>query len=195
MASIEIPEKFFDGGSVTGEMVMLKSGKSVSKICQIYQAWRNMIDRCYSDRYRKRGSYKGVTVCSEWMTFSNFKNWTIQQDYIGKQLDKDIINPSRIIYSPDTCAYVMKITNKFCQDHKDRILSSKVGVFKRGKVMFQASCRNPISGKREWLGTYETKHLAIEAWLKRKYEIALILSEMESDCRVKSALLSRYSKF
>jgi hypothetical protein len=42
-----------------------------------------------------------------------FKKWMEQQDWDGKCLDKDIIAPGSKLYSPETCAFVLKATNLF----------------------------------------------------------------------------------
>ena len=66
------------------------SGKSY--LCSIYSRWQGMLERCYSKKYQVLSkTYSECTVCEEWLTFSNFKTWMEQQDWKGKQLDKDII--------------------------------------------------------------------------------------------------------
>lgn len=63
--------------------------------CMFYRTWRGMIKRGYSDVFKdKNKSYKDVTVCKEWHLFSNFKKWMEQQDWEGKELDKDILYPN-----------------------------------------------------------------------------------------------------
>lgn len=85
-------------------------GKRVK--CPFYMKWRNMIARCYSSAYHKiKPSYKGCVVCSEWLSFSNFKSWMIKQDWKGKQLDKDIVKLGNKEYSPSTCVFVSNSVN------------------------------------------------------------------------------------
>jgi len=72
-----------------------------------YQTWANMLKRCYSDSYLKsRPTYKDCTVCDEWLLFSNFKAWMETQDWKGKQIDKDILEPGNRMYAPDFCIFV-----------------------------------------------------------------------------------------
>lgn len=41
-----------------------------------YQSWRDMLRRCYNDKVKeKQTSYKGVTVCDEWLNFQNYALW------------------------------------------------------------------------------------------------------------------------
>ena len=57
--------------------------------CMYYEKWIKMLQRCYSKSYQeKHPSYKGCSVCEEWLTFSNFKAWMETQDWKGKSLDK-----------------------------------------------------------------------------------------------------------
>ena len=99
------------------EHVTDNGGRRVRKpvfICKYYEVWVNMLKRCYSKKYLERNqSYIGTSVCSEWLHATVFKKWMEQQDWSGKSLDKDIIVPRSKLYSPDTCAFVLKATNSF----------------------------------------------------------------------------------
>ncbi len=82
-------------------------------ICPYYQRWVSMIKRCYSEKTQERQpTYKGCTVCDEWLTFSNFKVWMEKQDWRGKQLDKDVIMSGNKVYSPDYCSFITQKENK-----------------------------------------------------------------------------------
>ena len=73
-----------------------------------------MLQRCYSESHLVRQpTYKGCSVCEEWLTFSNFKSWMEQQDWEGKQLDKDLLVYKNKIYSPETCVFVSSVINSF----------------------------------------------------------------------------------
>ena len=68
-------------------------------ICQIYNLWKVMIQRCYDpSALRKRPDYKDCYVCDEWMLFSNFHRWVKSQDYKNKQIDKDILKTGNKTY-------------------------------------------------------------------------------------------------
>lgn len=76
-----------------------------------------MLQRCYDQKWISRyPTYKDCKVCDEWLTFSNFKKWMELQDWAEKYLDKDILNPSCKIYSPETSRFVCSITNNFILD-------------------------------------------------------------------------------
>lgn len=74
--------------------------------CSYYQKWLNMLERVYGSN---RSAYEGVSVCTDWLTFSNFRSWMETQDWQGKELDKDILGSS--IYGPDSCLFVHKTVN------------------------------------------------------------------------------------
>lgn len=84
-----------------------------------YNAWINMLQRCYYDKYETRvigcTAYNSVTVCDEWHNFQVFAEWyTIKRKplddaaLIKPSLDKDILSVTKQsgIYSPDTCCVI-----------------------------------------------------------------------------------------
>ena len=58
---------------------------------------------------------------------------------------------------------------------------------------YQARCKNPFTGKQEYLGLFSAPEEAHEAWRKRKHELAQLVAARESDSRVVEALKKRYS--
>lgn len=173
------------------ERVNKETGKKI--FCPFYLRWSGMIERCYSKAYHaERPSYEGCSVCPEWLTFSNFKTWMEQQDWEGKQLDKDLLIEGNKIYSPSSCVFVERLLNSF-------VTSSKVGQFlgvrvnkKSGKI--SALCNNPLTKKRDSLGVFESELEAHLAWRSRKCEIVddLLQEGYIEDERVYKALKLRY---
>jgi len=74
--------------------------------CPYYQRWTNMLYRVYGSG---RPAYADVSVCKDWLVFSNFRSWMETQDWQGKELDKDILGSS--VYGPDACLFVHKVVN------------------------------------------------------------------------------------
>ena len=180
------------------EWVTKDGGKKVRKtvfLCPYYDAWKEMLRRCYSEKSLERNpSYTGASVCNEWLYASEFKKWMEQQDWQGKSLDKDIIAPGNKLYSPQTCAFVLKATNNFVIARDARRGDYPIGVslFKRtGK--YQVHCGNPFTRNPEYLGCFSTPEEAHEAWRKRKHELAQLVAATESDPRVVEALKKWYS--
>ena len=117
--------------------------------CRYYVVWGSMLERCYSKKYLESNpSYIGTSVCSEWLYATAFKKWMEQQDWQGKCLDKDIIVPGSKLYSPETCAFVLKATNSFVTARDACRGEYPVGVylFKRTGE-YRAQCKNPFTGK------------------------------------------------
>ena len=59
-----------------------------------YATWSNILKFSYSDRFlEKRSTYKGCSVCPEWLYFSVFHAWMQAHDgyWEGLDLDKDIL--------------------------------------------------------------------------------------------------------
>lgn len=178
------------------ETVGYVDGKQKRKLvwtCPFYQKWASMLSRCYSSRVQKRQpAYVGVTVCEEWLTFSNFKSWMEKQDWEGKELDKDLLFHGNLIYSPETCVFLDKPLNLFLS--KDPIVNREVrGVtFDKRTGKYRAQCSNPFTGKNEYLGLFDSPEEGSAAYMNKKYEFAAIFAELQTDERVSKALLSRY---
>ena len=173
-------------------------GKRVWKTvftCKYYEVWKSMLERCYSKKFlESRPSYIGTSVCSEWLYATAFKKWMEQQDWHGKCLDKDIIAPKSKLYSPETCAFVLKATNSFVTASDAIRGECPIGVslYKRtGK--YHALCENIFTGEGEHLGYFSTPEDAHEAWRKRKHDLAQLVAAKESDPRIVEALKKRYS--
>lgn len=190
-----------DAGYVTHkfETIGYVNGKRKQKLiwrCPYYQAWVDMLRRCYSAKYQeKHPSYKGCTVSEEWLTFSNFKAWMEKQDFEGKHLDKDILFIGNKAYNAETCVFVTQMANKFTIDSGASRGEWLIGAYwdkQAGKL--KAQCNNPFSNKREHLGHFTCEQEAHEAWIKRKLELAHELAAIQTDPRVAKALIDRYSK-
>lgn len=72
-----------------------------------YVVYCDMVRRCYSGNKQITSlSYDYCSVCEEWKSFREFKNW-FDANYIeGFELDKDILVEGNKIYSPETCRFV-----------------------------------------------------------------------------------------
>ena len=173
-------------------------GRRVQKtvfLCKYYTVWKNMLERCYSNKCLERNpTYIGTSVCREWLYATAFKKWMEEQDWNGKCLDKDIVVPGSKLYSPDTCAFVLDATNLFVTARDACRGDYPIGVtLHKPAGKYQASCKNPFTGKQENLGLFLTPEEAHEAWRKRKHELAQFVAATESDIRVVEALKKRYS--
>lgn len=162
--------------------------------CPFYVKWASMIQRCYSDIYKKKSpAYEGCYVCDEWLTFSNFKSWMEKQDWQGKELDKDLVKLGNKTYSPETCAFVDLATNVFTTDNQAKRGNWPIGASWCTKdFIFTSKCNNPFTKKKEHLGHFKDAQSAHLAWKKRKHELACQLADLQTDDRVANALRVRY---
>lgn len=169
-------------------------GKSVF-LCEHYKRWVAMLGRCYLESFiSKHESYRGASVCDEWITFSNFKKWSEENFREGCQLDKDLLGNGSKVYSPENCCFISQSLNKFITERKPSNLGLPVGVgFENGKSKFVAFCNNPFTKKKERLGSFDTAESAHLAWKSRKLQLALMIAESEPDKRIANALINKYS--
>jgi len=167
-------------------------GKQV--MCPFYETWQSMLRRCYSATLQaKYPTYIGCSVAPEWLNFMTFRAWMIRQDWVGMELDKDLLIPGNRVYGPQTCVFVSAKLNKFTTGHAAARGEWPLGVYwhkRDGK--FRAKCCNPFTGKQEYLGYFTCPDAAHEAWRARKHQLALQLAEQQTDPRLAAALSIRY---
>lgn len=165
-------------------------------VCPFYVAWASMLKRCYSAKYQaKRPTYIGCSVVPKWLSFMAFRAWMVEQDWVGRQLDKDLLFPGNKVYSPDTCVFISHGLNTFTTDSTAARGDWPIGVYwnkQNGK--FMAYCSNPFTGKQENLGYFTCPDEAHEAWRARKHQHALALAALHADPRIAAALSTRYLK-
>jgi len=111
-----------------------------------YNYWKQVLERGYCPKLKEKyPSYKDVTVCEDWHSLKNFKQWFDENYVEGYDLDKDLLckNLSVKVYSPETCVFLPKrintlLINKYT-NRKDKKLP--IGVTqKSGKGKYCARC-------------------------------------------------------
>ena len=169
-------------------------GKAVR--CPYYTTWRNMLERCYSQKSLEyRPSYKGCSVCPDWIYFMNFRAWMMKQDWEGKELDKDLLVRGNKVYSPETCMFINRGVNIFLVEKESARGDYMLGVYyEKSRGKFRACCSNPFTGKMDKIGRFNTEKEAHEAWRQYKHKLACILADLQTDARVANALRSRYAE-
>jgi len=166
----------------------IEDGKILA--CPFYVKWKSMIERCYSVTPKKIfASYADCTVCDEWLNFSVFRAWMEQQDWKGKDLDKDILVQGNKVYGPDGCLFVERRINNLMAGVKSKKGSLKVGVcFHKGRNKYQANCSKG-DGTSSYLGIFNTEELAFDAYKKFKYKLIADIAKNQDE-PLKSALLN-----
>ncbi len=177
-----------------------------SKMCPYYQRWYDMLRRCYSETYQKNHpSYKDVTCCDEWLTFSNFKSWMEQQDWENKTLDKDLLDPSNNMYCPEKCIFVDIRINCLFLDAPTKRGEYMLGVDYRykekvyGGNVYQnpyRACTHEYGNKKQvYIGMFENEFDAHRAWQKAKLDnLDKIKDIYENDDTVVNIISQRYNK-
>ncbi|PHS02450.1 MAG: hypothetical protein COA78_21250 [Blastopirellula sp.] len=157
--------------------------------CPYYAKWKDMIVRCYSEKEQKRyPTYIGCTVCGEWLFFSKFKAWMINQDWQDKQLDKDLLVQGNKLYSPETCLFISSAINKLLINRKaSRGIHSQGVDFNRRANQYRARVR--VNGKSKHLGFFDTDNEAFNSYKVAKYEIIKDIALQQTE-PLKSALLN-----
>lgn len=163
-------------------------------VCPFYKRWRSMLQRCYDPlTHIRHPTYIGCSVVEGWHTFSNFREWMQEQDWEGKDLDKDILGDGKL-YSATTCCFVCPHLNKFLLERQACRGDYPIGVsYHKHTGKFQSNCRNPLIGAQEYLGLYTTPEDAHAAWKKRKHELACALADMQQDQRLSEVLRSLFA--
>jgi len=115
-------------------------------------------------------TYEDVSVCEEWLTYSKFKKWMLNQEHAGLELDKDIITIGNKLYSPEHCCFVNRKLNTLLRSRPNNSLTGlPLGVSIRPNGKFKA--RIGYNGKTKALGDYTTVAEAQSAYNKKKAEL------------------------
>jgi hypothetical protein len=162
----------------------------ISGRCPYYRAWESMLMRCYSLAFQKSNpSYIGCYVEESWLIFSTFKAWMIEQDWEGKQLDKDILSRGNKVYSKDTCIFLSSQVNNLLTNNKARRGVYALGVnWDANLKHFKASCS--IEGKLKHLGLFKTEVEASECYKTFKKGVIIAAANKQTNLRLKEALLT-----
>ena len=129
-----------------------------------YQKWHGILQRCFDVAFQeKEPTYKGCSICNEWLLFSSFKEWYDNHYIEGFEIDKDLLsNNLRKLYSPDTCVFLPREINHILRrSHKKQENGLPYGVF---------LVDNTIIAKQGnvYLGAFSTVEEAYKAYLNSK---------------------------
>lgn len=155
------------------------SGKKIPT--KAYDAWRRMLDRCYSTKYASQyPTYNNSVVCDEWHNFQVFAKWFYDNYYDtynqSIEVDKDWLCIGNKIYCPEKCCLAPNIINTCLLTH-DKLVNFDlpIGVSPTSSGRYKARCSE--YGKRRDLGTYNTPLDAENAYWKFKIKYIENLAE------------------
>jgi len=163
------------------------NGKGIC--CRYYRTWHDMLKRCYDPKYHtKQPTYIDCEVTQGWHYFMAFREWMEQQDWQGKQLDKDLINLGNKVYAPDRCCFVSHALNSLLTDNAASRGKWPQGVcFVKQKGKFRVYCN--VDGKLKHLGYFASPEEAHVVYVKFKSAEIRRHAMMQTDDRIKRGLL------
>lgn len=141
-------------------------------MCPIYATWKSMIKRAKSEPFKlKYPTYREATITENWKRFSKFKAWTDLQNYMGLDLDKDILSPENKHYSEETCVYIPHSLNTLLR-FRDKPCQYPLGVvYNKPTKKMTGTLTKPYIGKvcsfdgrNVHLGMFATMQEAHKAW-------------------------------
>lgn len=160
--------------------------KKIIWICPFYQRWYGLLKRCYGEKELiKHPTYKDCSVCEEWLYFSKFRAWMVDQDWEGKDLDKDLLFEGNKIYSPETCIFLETQVNRFAILRGNDRGFYPLGVSKT-KYGYASKCS---AGTQQNKSVYfKTIAEAHSYWQRKKLERAKLLQSRQTCERTKLGL-------
>jgi hypothetical protein len=169
-------------------MTQLKNSYNETLICPYYKVWKSMLGRCYYPGYQvSQPTYKGCLVVSKWLIFSSFREWMENQDWSGKQLDKDILRSGNKEYSPKACMFISGQINYLLNGNAARRGEYPQGVsFHKPSSKYRATCS--VKGSNKHVGLFISVAEAELAYLEFKSLLVESIAELEEN-KLKAGLL------
>lgn len=137
-----------------------------------YNIWSGMISRCYDiNSLKNRSTYKNVTVCNEWLNYTNFKEWFDRTYIEGYHLDKDLMQLGDEFkeYSPLNCVWLPREINSFLTNVQSSNTSGFTGVhWDSKKNKYRVNIK--FLGKRTFLGYSSTIEEARKVYQDKRNE-------------------------
>lgn len=155
-----------------------------------YNAWRNMFDRCYSEKELLKSPRRiGSQVIEEWHSFQNFARWCNEQPSWGLKdwaLDKDLLVKDNVNYGPDVCCFLPIRLNTILH------IADGIPCVKQLATCWAVQIRE-LDGSYGYSGSYASEAEAIIAYKNKREKIVQTLAEQVKESlqpKVYSALIS-----
>ena len=162
-----IPSVF--GVGIVGTEYPINEGGVLTKE---YVLWAGMLERCYSDTYKKkRPTYEGCKVSDNFKYYEYFYEWCNKQIGFGNKgwhLDKDLLVKGNKVYSENTCVFLPREINQILVKREASRGEYLIGVYWHSKGKAFRAQVNKNKGKPEHLGSFNTELEAFNAYKQAK---------------------------
>ena len=133
-----------------------------------YTLWKNMLQRCYSEVYKKKQpTYEGCEVSDNFKCYEYFYGWCHSQIGFGNggwYLDKDLLIKGNKVYSESTCVFLPQEINNVLTKSTASRGEYLIGVsWSETNKAFIARV-NKNTGKSKHLGYFKTELEAYNAY-------------------------------
>ena len=141
-----------------------------------YELWCHMLQRCYSDKSKKKNpTYEGCEASENFKYYEYFYEWCYKQIGFGNEgdenpfhLDKDLLIKGNKVYSEDTCVFIPREINQLLVKSTASRGEHLIGVYwNKTNKAFRATVRKS-KGKQKHLGYFKTEIEAFNAYKKAK---------------------------
>ena len=137
-----------------------------------YTLWKNMLQRCYSNTYKKKyPTYESCEVSNKFKSYEYFYEWCNKQIGFSNQdwhLDKDLLTKGNKVYSENSCVFIPNEINSLLTKSTASRGEHLIGVCWHKKDKSFVAQVNKSKGGREWLGSFNTELEAFNAYKKAK---------------------------
>ena len=157
------------GIGVLGTKYPSRVNSVLTKECAL---WYSMLQRCYSDAYKKKQpTYEGCEVSDNFKSYEYFYKWCQNQTGFsseGWHLDKDLLIKGNKVYNENVCVFIPQDINLLLTKRTASRGEHLIGVSwcKRNRAFKATVSRN--KGKQEHLGLFNTELEAFKAYKKAK---------------------------
>ena len=141
-------------------------------ITKEYDLWQSMLQRCYSDIYKKKyPTYEGCEVSNNFKSYEYFYEWCNKQIGFSNKnwhLDKDLLVKGNKVYSESACVFIPAEINSLLIKCTASRGENLIGVYwdKKGKAFVAKVSKS--KGKQEYLGHFKTEIEAFNAYKQTK---------------------------
>lgn len=151
-------------------------------------------DTSWRDRLKAQNCGR-ATVCTEWLTYSNFARWWLETHIEDWCIDKDWLTGGKE-YSPSNCVWIPPKINTLMNDGRKKNNGLPMGVsIQRNKYKdkvyeyYKAQCS--VDGVQE-AKNFKNQHEAHRQWQQWKIqEIDNVLREYSFDYRIDGRVIQR----